>query len=1161
MSELQQYFDEIEEKVKNAFEIAKKARAKGFDPKRVVEIDLATTLAQRAIGLVSLKYPQMKEPKIEIRIKELEEQYGFLDPAVSLKIAEEVAKEKFCKFRSLLEAMDAGIRLGFAYLTLGVVVSPLEGLTHIKLKKTRDGKDYIAAYYSGPIRSAGTTMGSFSLIIIDHLREIFGFAKYDPTEEEIRRGITEVYDYHERITNLQYLASEQELDFLLRHVPIQIDGLPSEDREVSNYKDLDRIETNILRNGFCLQLSEDLAQKASKLVPRVKKLREKGFKLSAWDFLEEYVELQKKLIEKKRKEATDVYIQDAVAGRPIFGHPSYSGAFRLRYGRSRMSGYSAVALHPATMKVLQDFIAVATQLKLEKPMKGAAVGLCDSIDGPVVKLKDGSVRALKTKEQAEECLQEIEEILYAGDILINYGDFYDRNHALLPVGYCVEWWVAEVKEALKYNEKKGIENILNKEISLEEALEISRTFGVPLHPNFIFFWSQLDKEKFSFLLKWLMHAEIKDDKLLLPFESLNRENWSNAKRALEILAIEHKVSTAHVVILPNAWKAFLVNLGLRSLNKEKLKELFEKFEKSDCSNVLDFINSIAEVKIKDRAGSFIGSRMGRPEKAKPRELTGSPNSLFPVGEEGGRMRSFQTALEAGMVKADFPLYYCEKCKKETIYGVCENCESLTKKLFYCSKCNSKLDTSFCKLHGKTQSFATQRIDIKHYYETALKKVNSFKEIKIEPKLVKGVRGTSSQDHIPENLCKGILRATFGLTVNKDGTMRFDASELPITHFKAKEIGVSVKKLRELGYKYDVHGKELVSEEQLLEIMPCDIILPCCSESLDVTADDFFLRATQFIDALLISLYGLEPYYNVKFRDDLVGHLLITIAPHNAAGVAARILGFSNTQGFLASPFLHGAMRRDCDGDEAGMMLLLDAFINFSRDYLPAHRGATQDSPIVLNSRLRANEVDEMVYNIDVVKEYPLELYMAAEKGMMPRDLKILQISDKVKLGDGAFQDLFFTHETLDINNATVCSSYKLLTTMSEKVEKQMELARKLRAVDIKDVAKLVLERHFIRDIKGNFHKFTRQQFRCVQCNEKYRRPPLLGKCLECGGRIIFTIAEGSIVKYLEPAIKLAEEFDVSSYTKQNLALLKQNIESVFGKETEKQEKLAKWISG
>ena len=101
-------------------------------------------------------------------------------------------------------------------------------------------KSYFIPYFSGPIRSAGTTASCLVLLIIDYLRELFGYEKYDPDEDEIKRYITENYDYHERITNLQYLPSEAEIEFLARHIPIQVDGDPTEDREVSNQKDLPR---------------------------------------------------------------------------------------------------------------------------------------------------------------------------------------------------------------------------------------------------------------------------------------------------------------------------------------------------------------------------------------------------------------------------------------------------------------------------------------------------------------------------------------------------------------------------------------------------------------------------------------------------------------------------------------------------------------------------------------------------------------------------------------------------------------------------------------------------------------------------------------------------------------------------------------------------------
>jgi DNA polymerase II large subunit len=123
----------------------------------------------------------------------------------------------------------------------------------------------------------------------------------------------------------------------------------------------------------------------------------------------------------------------------------------------------------------------------------------------------------------------------------------------------------------------------------------------------------------------------------------------------------------------------------------------------------------------------------------------------------------------------------------------------------------------------------------------------------------------------------------------------------------------------------------------------------------------------------------------------------------------------------------------------------------------------------------------------------------------------------------------------------------------------MELAEKLRSADTSDTARLILERHFIRDMKGNLRNFSIQNFRCVACNEISRRPPLKGVCPYCGGKLIFTVHEGGIKKYLDLALELSQKYNLSSYIKKNLELLKNYIDSIFGKELEKQEALAKWF--
>ena len=117
----QEYFQEIDKNVKEIYEIAEMARAKGLDPSDKVEIPLARSLAEKVVGLITTIYPQLMDCGISKRILELEKKYGKLDPAVSLQIAEEVARQKFCKFENLMEAIDAGVRIGFSYITLGVV--------------------------------------------------------------------------------------------------------------------------------------------------------------------------------------------------------------------------------------------------------------------------------------------------------------------------------------------------------------------------------------------------------------------------------------------------------------------------------------------------------------------------------------------------------------------------------------------------------------------------------------------------------------------------------------------------------------------------------------------------------------------------------------------------------------------------------------------------------------------------------------------------------------------------------------------------------------------------------------------------------------------------------------------------------------------------------
>ncbi len=1139
---MENYFLEIERDVMKAYDLCQKARATGKDPARDVEVFLAKNMAERVVGLITIVSDKIKDSGVVERIARLEKEYGAQDWRVALTIALEVAQEKFCTFSDRREAMEVGIRVGIAYITNGVVSSPLEGFTRLEIKKRRDGKEYFALFFSGPIRSAGGTGASVSVVIGDYIRQMCGYAPYDPTPEEVKHVVTELYDYHERVTNLQYLPSEEEIAFMVQHLPVQIDGEPSEKIEVSNYKRLDRIASDRLRGGVCLVFGEGLCQKATKVHKQLARWG-KHFGLEGWTFLEEFLKLQSKM---KARAMTDehtsavkpdfTFVKDLVAGRPVFTHPLRNGGFRLRYGRARNTGLSAQAIHPATMVVLQNFVAIGTQFKVERPGKSSVIASCTYLEGPIVKLQDGSVVVLRTVDAAKKVLPQVVEVLYLGDLLISYGDFFNRGHSLVPAGYCEEWWALELAQAVQGRELGDDRPLIEALIAFpftvlsgKDALRLSQLYGVSLHPRFTFYWTSLEREDLPLLVHWLQSGSCSDEKIVLPYRE-GRE-----KRALELLGVEHSVvGTEYVVITGDA--SLLLQECLKHVDVQK-------------DSILEMLNPA--LKIRDKNGTYIGARMGRPEKAKMRKLTGSPQVLFPVGDEGGRMRCFQDALKKGFVQAQFPLLYCERCECTTLYLSCERCGKETQPHYFCYYCHKESATP---CHDVAVPYSERSIDIKMYFESALSLLN----LKQYPELIKGVRGTSNLEHIPEHLAKGILRAVHGLYINKDGTIRYDMTEMPLTHFTPQEIGTSVEKLRALGYDQDYHGQPLTHEDQVVELRIQDIILPAAPESLDEPSDHVFFRVAGFLDDLLEKVYGLPRYYQLKQASDLVGHYVVGLAPHISAGVVGRIIGFSKTQVILAHPYFHSIVRRDCDGDEMAVMLLLDTLLNFSRKYLPNHRGATQDTPLVLSSRIIPKEVDDMMYDMDVCWAYPLELYEGALQYKKPWEVQMQQLKPRIGT-DQQYTGFGFTHPVDDVNFGVRCSAYKSIPTMEEKVKGQLDIAEKLRAVDQDDVARLVIDRHFIRDIKGNLRKFSTQEFRCVKCNEKYRRPPLFGACLKCEGNIVFTVAEGTITKYLEPSISLIEKYHLPPYLVQSLLITKERVESIFGRDKEKQEGLGKWF--
>jgi hypothetical protein len=139
------------------------------------------------------------------------------------------------------------------------------------------------------------------------------------------------------------------------------------------------------------------------------------------------------------------------------------------------------------MYLSNNFLSNGTQLKVEKPTKGCAVTVCDFIDGPIIKLKNGSVRKISDVEESKKLYKDTEEILYLGDVLFPLGDVMNRNHDLLKAGYVEEWWNMELEEKLKISGDKlevapllGIADFIIEKLALTKPL-VTREFKDAWH--------------------------------------------------------------------------------------------------------------------------------------------------------------------------------------------------------------------------------------------------------------------------------------------------------------------------------------------------------------------------------------------------------------------------------------------------------------------------------------------------------------------------------------------------------------------------------------------------------------------------------------------------------------------------------------------------------
>lgn len=212
-----------------------------------------------------------------------------------------------------------------------------------------------------------------------------------------------------------------------------------------------------------------------------------------------------------------------------------------------------------------------------------------------------------------------------------------------------------------------------------------------------------------------------------------------------------------------------------------------------------------------------------------------------------------------------------------------------------------------------------------------------------------------------------------------------------------------------------------------------------------------------------------------------------------------------------------------------------------------------DAPLLLIPFVNPREVQRQAHDFDVGDAYPLEFYEKTLEKLEARAVSPIMDLVSNRLGTEAqFEGFKFTVSVSDINLGNANSSYKEFKSMVEKLDMQLALGEKIEAVDVRRVALKVLTTHFLRDIAGNLRAFSTQAFRCKSCNKRFRRLPLRGKCSFCGGPLTLTVYRGGIEKYIDAAQRLIDQYGLPNYYTQRLALIREEIASMFDNRKPKQ---------
>ena len=128
------YYSNLSSETYSIFENAAAAKSSLVDSSGIIEPKIAFDLADRVAKMHEIDIAEPLRELLKINGKELS----------ALILSKEIALGKYALPDATLEdKLDLAVRVGLAIVTEGVTIAPLQGISEVKIKKNKDGTEYL----------------------------------------------------------------------------------------------------------------------------------------------------------------------------------------------------------------------------------------------------------------------------------------------------------------------------------------------------------------------------------------------------------------------------------------------------------------------------------------------------------------------------------------------------------------------------------------------------------------------------------------------------------------------------------------------------------------------------------------------------------------------------------------------------------------------------------------------------------------------------------------------------------------------------------------------------------------------------------------------------------------------------------------------------------